>query len=130
MTPNLATFIRGVKDSADSISQEKPIEIHEKIWMWDPLKNTGLGWILRNGGKAPTTEKEFGHLEDSPFANWVTYTGNDSDGSGVGESSQQVTAIHFASGEGPRVAAGSRIVWTRTEERSRGITGAELQPTS
>lgn len=106
---NALTFKRGVKDTDDVISQEKPLAIGNKIWMHKPNQNKGLGWMLRHGGRVPTDQHIFGHLEDTPFPNWVTFVG-------AAEDSQGADTLVLASGHGARVTIGSRIFWPRTEE--------------
>ena len=109
MLPSAATYIRGVKDTADVVSQEKPLEIGDKIWMHDPNRNKGLAWVLRNGENSSVTEHIFGHLEDAPFANWVEFAGAD-------EVSQGATGLVFKTGHGVRMTTGSRIYFPRTGE--------------
>ncbi len=71
------TYTMAVRDSADEISQGKPLAISDNIWMNDPNENQFLGWVLRQGVKEPTFNHAYGHLEDAPFPNWVQYTGPD-----------------------------------------------------
>jgi hypothetical protein len=66
-----------VRDSADEISQGKPLAISDKIWINDPNENQFLSWILRQGVKEPVFNHAYGHLEDAPYPNWVQYTGAD-----------------------------------------------------
>lgn len=108
MLPNQATFIRDAKDTADIISQEKPLAIGDKIWMTDPNMNRALGWAFNNGFTESTNRRQFGHLEDTPFPNFVI--ANDD------ESSQDATGLVFESGAGERLTVGSRICVARTEE--------------
>jgi hypothetical protein len=103
------TYQRGTKDSADIISQEKPLEISNKIWMTDPNSNKALGWMMSNSGKVSSGNRIFGHLEDAPFPNWVEYAAAD-------EASQAVTGLVFTAGAGLRCALGSRIYFPRIEE--------------
>lgn len=107
MLPSQATFKRGKKDSQDIISQEKPLEIGNKIWMHNPNRNKFLGWALSQGKREPTTNRIFGHLEDTPFPNWVEFAGTD-------ESSQATGGLVLGSGQGARVTIGSKIFWPRT----------------
>lgn len=114
--PNAVTRYRGTKDTADNISQEKPLAISNEIWMYDPNQNKAMARVLSDSGKESITRRTFGHLEDSPHANWVEYAGNDSDGAGVNESSQQTTALFIKSSTGARLTTGSRVMWERTKE--------------
>lgn len=113
MLPNAATFYRDTKDTADVISQEKPLKIGNRIWMYDPNKNKALAHVLRTGRTEPTFNHIFGHLEDTPFANWVEYAGADE------TSSQAATGLVLTAGHGARVTLGSRIYWVRTKEITR-----------
>lgn len=117
--PNAVSYDRGTKDTSIPISQEKPLEIGDKIWMNNPNETKGIAMVLREGMSSAVKNHIFGHLEDVPFANWVQYTGNDSDGAGVDESSQQATGIILRTGDGARVTTGSRIKWIRTREITR-----------
>ena len=111
--PNAVTAVRGVMDTADHISYEKPLAISDKIWTHDPNANKGLSWFLHHGlPKERTTRKEWYHLEDPPSANWVEYAG-------AAEGSQATTGVVLASGHGARITIGSRIYWPRTEEIMR-----------
>lgn len=110
--PNEVTYKRGVRDSADEISQGKPLNISNKIWQYNRNKNKFLAWVLRNGAKTPIFNHVFGHNEASPLANWVTYTGAD-------ETSQGDDTLTLATGHGARVTLGSRIFWPRTKEIMR-----------
>ena len=112
MLLNAATFYRATKDTADVISQEKPLKIGNKIWMYDPNKNKALAHVLKTGRTQPTYQHIFGHLEDTPFANWVEFAGAD-------ESSQGTTGLVLTAGHGARVTTGSRIYWVRTKEIMR-----------
>lgn len=109
MLPNDATFTRGVKDTQDIISQEKPLEIGAKIWMHNPNRNKFLGWALNNGRREPTRSRIFGHLEDTPFPNWVEFAGTD-------ESSQATGSLDFVTGQGARLTTGSKIFFPRTNQ--------------
>ena len=111
-TPSDVTHKRGTRYTSDAISQEKPLDISNKIWMFDPNKNKGLGWALINGRKRSVFNHIFGHLEDPPFPNWVEYAGAD-------EASQAVTGIALKTGHGARLTLGSRVFWTRTKEIMR-----------
>lgn len=104
------TFLRGVKDTADVIEQEKPLEISSKIWMHDPNKNRGLTWFMSEAG-APKSKGNhvFGHLEDVPFGNFVEYVGAD-------ESSQVATGLIFKAGAGKKLALGSRVFFPAINE--------------
>lgn len=104
------TYQRGTKDSADIISQEKPLAISNKIWMTDPNFNKGLGWMMANSGKESSDRRVFGHLEDAPFPNWIIYAGPD-------EASQKTsTGLEFIAGAGERCAAGSRVFFPDIDE--------------
>lgn len=107
--PGSLTYKRGVKDTDDVISQEKPLAIGDKIWMHDPTTNKVLGWILARQDSEPVYNHIFGHLEDAPFQNWVKFVGTT-------ESSQGATGLVLDTGHGARVTTGSRIFWPRTEE--------------
>jgi hypothetical protein len=96
------------RDSSDEISQGKPLEISDKIWMNDPRENQALGWVLRQGVKNSTANHAFGHLEDVPFPNWVKYTG-------AADATETVTGLVFADA-GNRLTAYSRIMNARTGE--------------
>lgn len=111
-TPSDVTHKRGTRYTSDAISQEKPLDISNKIWMFDPNKNKALGWSLINGVKRPVFNHIYGHLEDPPFPNWVEYAGAD-------ESSQEVTGLALKTGHGARLTLGSRVYWTRTREIMR-----------
>jgi len=65
--------------------------------------------MLANSGKESSTQRIFGHLEDTPYPNWVEYTGSD-------EASQGTSSLTFKSGAGERVAAGSRIFFPEIDE--------------
>lgn len=110
--PSAVTYYRGTKDTADNISSEKPIEIGDKIWKYDPNNNKGLRSALTNGTTLSTPNHIFYSLHDAPFANWVEYAG-------AVESVQAATGVVLASGHGARVTLGSRIFWTRIEEIMR-----------
>lgn len=75
--PNAMTYTKQVRDSSDAISQEKPLAISDQIWLNDPNENQFLSWVLRQGVKEPTFNHLYGHLEDAPFPNWVTFAGSD-----------------------------------------------------
>ena len=75
--PNALTYTKQMRDSSDAISQEKPLAISDNIWLNDPNENQFLSWVLRQGVKMPVNEHAYGHLEDAPFPNWVTYAGAD-----------------------------------------------------
>lgn len=85
--PNAHTFFRTVRDTADPIAQEKPLDISDKFWMNNPRRTQGIGWLMANALPSQVAENHtFGHLEDVPFPNWVEYTGAD-------ETSQAVTGL-------------------------------------
>lgn len=107
--PNALTGVRGVLDTGDRISQEKPLEIGDMIWTHEPNKNKGLAWCLRNGYTEPTKNHIFGHLEDAPYANWVEYAG-------AIETSQATTGLEFSSGQGERLTTGSRVYFPDIQE--------------
>ncbi|GAH15311.1 unnamed protein product, partial [marine sediment metagenome] len=111
-TPSDVTHKRGTRYTSDAISQEKPLDISNKIWMFDPNMNKALGWALINGVKRPVFNHIFGHLEDPPFPNWVEFAGAD-------ETSQLATGIVLKTGHGARLTLGSRVYWTRTKEIMR-----------
>ncbi len=100
--PNALTGVRGTMNTADHISQEKPLAISNKIWAHDPNKTRGLGWNLIHGYTESTDEHLFGHNEDAPYQTWVTFAGAE-------ESSQGVTGLEMGSGQGSRLAIGSRV---------------------
>ena len=104
------TLQRGTRDSADAISQEKPLEISNKIWMTDPNTNKALGYMLSNSGKAGSGRRVFGHLEDAPYPNWIIYAGPD-------EATQKTSSgLEFVAGAGERCAAGSRVIFPEIDE--------------
>lgn len=107
--PNALTGVRGTMDTADHISQEKPLAISNKIWAHEPNRNRGLGWNLIHGYSESTDRRVFGHLEDAPYANWVEYTG-------AAEASQGTTGLEMSSGHGSRLAIGSRIFFPEIQE--------------
>lgn len=115
MLPNAATFVRGMKDTADVIAQDKPYEISNKVWVMDPNRNKLLAWAQANHGSEVSPQSVFGHFEETAFPNWVTFNG-------VDESSQQTTgdgdtgALVFATGTNQLVQLGSRIFFPRTGE--------------
>jgi hypothetical protein len=108
-TPKDVTYVRGYKDTADTISSEKEIAIGRQIWMYDPNTNQALRSALRSGTTEDTPNHVFYDLHDAPFANWVEYAG-------AVESTQAATGVVLASGHGARVTTGSRIYWPRIEE--------------
>ncbi len=120
--PGAVTQTRGPQDTADHISQEKPLEISDKIWTHEPNRNKALSWALRMGNRNPTPQHKYGHLEQPPHNNWVEYAGAD-------ETSQATGGIILKSGQGPRVTTGSRIRWVRNGEIMR-LTEAMLTDTS
>lgn len=110
--PSAVTYVKGMKDSEDVVSQEKPLELGDKIWMHDPNRNKGLAWLMRNGKTVPTKQSTFYHLEDVPFPSWVKYTG-------ATESTQGATGLVFESGTNAKLGLGSRLYNTRTGEIMR-----------
>jgi len=109
MKPSDTTATRGTRLTTVPASQELPLEISNKIWMYDPWVNKGLGWLLANGPKVKTEQEVYGHLEDSPFISHVEFVG-------ATESSQGTSGLEFYSGQGARLTLGSRIYFPRTEE--------------
>lgn len=103
------TLNRGVKDTSLAISQEKPLEISSDIWKYNPLDNTGLMWVLRNGGHKSTPRREFGHLESVFHPQWVEYVGDN-------ESSQATTGLVFKTGQGPRMTTGNCVFFPATNQ--------------
>lgn len=110
--PNAVTYTRQVRDTSDGISQGKPLAISDKIWINDPNENKALGWVMSQGIKESTDEHVFGHLEDAPFPNWVTYVGPDETGS-------QDTSDLAITGVMARCAAGQRLYNPRSGETMR-----------
>lgn len=124
--PNAVTYTRDLRDSGDSIDQEKPLAISDKIYINDPNENQVLGWVLRQGVRNPVDEHIFGHLEDAPFPNWVTYVG-------ATESTQGTTDLVFEEGA-TRLYQYGRVYNPRSEEIIRfkqafdsdGITSGDV----
>jgi len=104
-----ASFKRGTKDTSLEISQGKPLEIGEKIWMLHPNRNQGLRWALRTGRRVNTPRVTFGHNETVPNPQWVTYNG-------ANETSQGTTGLVFKTGHGTRLTTGFRIFFPRIKE--------------
>ncbi len=123
-----ASWIGGVKDTADVVSQEKPLEIGNKIWMHDPNRNKGLAWLLRNGSRVPTSQHVFGHLEDVPFSSWITFNGT------TETSSQGTTDLVFEANASAKLGLGSRVFSPATDQIIRfaaafdsdGITSGDV----
>lgn len=116
------TLTRGAKDTADNISEEKPLEISDTIWMHEPNRTKALAWAMRTGTKVPTSQHKFGHLEAAPHAIWVEYAGSN-------EVTQATGGIALKTDQGARVTIGSRIRWMRTGEIMR-LTEAMSTDTS
>lgn len=106
---NAVTLLRGVKDTADVIAQEKPQVISNKIWMHDPNRNLGLTWAMSEAPAESVANHIFGHNEDVPFPNWVVYQG-------AVESVQAATGIVFAAGAGKKLQIGSRVLFPDINE--------------
>lgn len=106
-----ATGVRGVRDTADDIAYDKPLDIGDKIWMYDPNKYQFAGWMLQNQrGEHDRCENHvFYGLEDAPWATWVQFNGTT-------ESTQGVTGLVFADGEGARLTIGSRVFFPEINE--------------
>lgn len=113
------TFVRGIRDTADDLSADKPLEISSDIRFFDANKNKALNWLMKYGQTKPTPEHVFYHLEDAPHARWVTYAGNSTDGAGADEAAQRTTGHYVVSGQGVRITTGSVIYWPRTDELMR-----------
>lgn len=113
MYPRDATGVRDARDTGDDIALDKPYQIGEKIWMFDPNMNKFLAWVLRNqapvDGDKSVYNHIFYHLEDAPWANWVKFVGTT-------ETSQGVTGLVMASGHGARLTLGSRLYFPRTRQ--------------
>jgi len=107
--PNAVTYTRDLRDSSDEISQARPLAIGENIWINDPNENKLLSRIMRTAGNQAVDQVTFGHLEDAPNANWVTYSGAD-------ETSSQATTGLAITGVGSRCAEGTRLVNARNKE--------------
>jgi hypothetical protein len=101
--PGSMTWIRGVRDTADEISQGKPLEISTDIWMHNPNKHKALSWFMSQSPVDPSTRRTFGHLEDAPNSNWIEYNGAD-------ETSQGVTGLVFTAGAGIKCGNGTRVI--------------------
>lgn len=107
--PSDITYVRGTRDTADDISQQKPIEIGDKIWTYDPNGNKFLAWVLRNQTTKAVKNHIFSHLEKAPFPNWVEFAG-------ANESSQGATGLAMKTGHGARLTLGSRVWFPRIDE--------------
>jgi len=103
------TFLRGMRDTYDAISQDRPLDISTDVSVFDPNMNQGLGYVLGKAGKLVASQRTFGHMEDVAARNWVEYNGTT-------EASQAVTALVFATGTWNLVGLGSRLKNTRTGE--------------
>lgn len=103
------TFLRGMQDTYDAISQDRPLDISTDIAIFDPNANQGLGYVMGKAGKKPASQRTFGHLEDVASRNWVEYQG-------INEASQAVTGLVFATGTNQLIGLGSRVKSTRTGE--------------
>jgi hypothetical protein len=113
LLPNAATFLRTVRDTDDPIAQDKPLDIHDNYWMNNPNRTQALGWLMSSALPARECHNHiFGHLEKSPFSNWVEYTG-------VTETSSQATDDLTIDNVLERCAAGQLLMNTRTKEIMR-----------
>lgn len=108
MLPGDVVWERGLHHSNIDIDASKPIEIGNKIWRNNPRQQQALAWVMRDGQTRVTPRKVFGHLEDSPDANWVQYIGAD-------ESAQATTGLVIANGDG-RISEGSRVWFPDIDE--------------
>ncbi len=80
--------------------------------MNNPNQNQLLSWLMANGlPSEPTFNHTFGHTEDTPFADWVEYTGDD-------EVSQGATGLTIDNVY-ERCAEGQVLFCTRTKELIR-----------
>lgn len=112
MLPGGLTLTRGQRDTGVEISQGKPLEISDEIWMYNPNERKALGWFLSQRTKQNSGRRTFGHLEDAPLSNWVQYTGAD-------ESSQNTTeagGFILDSESRTRVTVGTRVAFPDINE--------------
>lgn len=103
------TNLRGMRDTYDAISQDRPLDISTEVSVFDPNSNQGLGYVMGKAGKLVATQRTFGHQEDVAARNWVEYQG-------INEASQAATALVFESGANMLIGLGSRLKNTRTGE--------------
>lgn len=102
--PGSMTWIRGVRDTDDEISQGKPLDISSEIWMHNPNEHKAMSWFMSQSPAVPSHQRTFGHLEDAPNGNWIQYNGADE------SSSQGNTGLVFATGAGLKCGNGTRVI--------------------
>jgi len=111
MLPKDATGVRGVRDTADDIAYDKPLDISANIWLYKPYKNQFLNWMMVNqrGDRESVQNHTYQGLEDAPWPLWVEFIGAD-------EAAQGTTSLVFASGNGARLTTGSRVYFPEINE--------------
>lgn len=111
-TPSELTFLRTTRDTADPISQDKPLDIGAATFLHNPEKTQAFAWMMANGRPARKTYNHtFGHREKGPFSNWVQFSGAD-------ESTQLTDGITIDNVQ-ERCAEGQMLLNTRTLEVMR-----------
>ena len=111
MLPSALVLKRAPRDSADEISQGKPLEISKHIYAYEPNDNKALSYFNQHGFSKDSARRTFGHLEKAYDGQFVRYEGVTEVGS-----TQATTGLVFDSSAGLKLTAGSRVMNLRLKD--------------